>query len=145
MHRLTLRPAITTHLWDTLPPAESALPSDNTLDSMHDDGNVQHTSLKLLPAIQSLPMPPSTQDAMPVPFLRLPTKLSTRLKNILCNKVATQFRCVPVGRDHNRLTLAMADPTDTNAIHTLHEITGMSIFPVACDRDALEALLAEPW
>ena len=139
MYRLTLRPAITPHLWDTMPLAESTLPFHDTFNAeTQDDENTQLTSL-------ALPILLPTQEASPVPFLRLPTTVSKRLKNLLSHSVATQFRCVPVGRDHNRLTLAMADPTDTVAISALHKSTGMSIFPVSCDKDALDALLAEPW
>ncbi|GAC1682943.1 MAG: hypothetical protein PVS3B3_03440 [Ktedonobacteraceae bacterium] len=145
VHRLTLRPAIAMHLWDTMPSTESTLPPDTLLDSTYNDGDAQHTTLHVSPVTQSASMSPSTQDTMPIPFLRLPTTLSTRLKNILPYKIASQLRCVPVGRDHNRLTLAMADPTDADVIHTLYERTGCSIFPVSCDKDALEALLAEPW
>lgn len=144
MYRLTLRPAITAHLWDTMPLAESTLPFHDTFDAeTQDDENMQLTSLALPLATQSLL--PSTHETSPVPFLRLPTTVSKRLKSLLSYSEATRFRCVPVGRDHNRLTLAMADPTDTSAISALHESTGMSIFPVSCDKDALNALLAEPW
>ena len=142
MYRLALRPAITSHLWDTMPLAESALPFHDTFDTeTQDDENTHPTSL-VLPAHSILP---PIQETSPVPFLRLPTTISKRLKSLLSYSVATQFRCVPVGRDHNRLTLAMTDPTDTVAISVLHKSTGMSIFPVSCDRDALNALLTEPW
>ena len=142
MYRLTLRPAITAHLWDTMPLAEDILPFHDTFDAeTQDDENTQLTSLAL-PAHNVLP---PIQEASPVPFLRLPTTLSKRLKSLLSHSVATRFHCVPVGRDHNSLTLAMADPTDTSAISALHKSTGMSIFPVSCDTDALNALLAEPW
>ncbi len=144
MYRLTLRPAITAHLWDTMPLAESIMPSYDPFDAeTQDDENTQPPFLTLpLPAHKVLP---PTQETSPVPFLQLPTTVSKRLKSLLSHSVATKFRCVPVGRDHNRLTLAMADPTDTSAISALHKSTGMSIFPVSCDTDALNALLAEQW
>ena len=142
MYRLTLRPAITSHLWDTMPLAESTLSLHDTFDAeIQDDEHIQSPALAL-PLANILP---TTQEPSPVPFLRLPSTLSKRLKSLVSYRVATLFRCVPVGRDHNRLTLAMADPTDTVAISTLHESTGMSIFPVSCDKDALDALLAESW
>ncbi len=142
MYRLTLRPAITSYLWDTMPPAESMLSFHNTLTSETPVPENELLTSSTHPSAETLP---STHDATPVPFLRLPPTLSKRLKNLLSHAIATQFQCAPVGRDHNRLTVAMADPTDTNALHALHKSTGMSIFPVSCDKDALNALLAEPW
>ncbi len=142
MYRLTLRPAITSHLWDTMPPAESALSFHDTLASeipVHE--STQFTS-SARPFAEALP---PTQDGTSIPFLCLPSTLSKRLKKLVSHAIATQFHCVPVGRDHNRLTVAMVDPTDTNALHVLHKSTGMSIFPVSCDKEALSILLAEPW
>lgn len=144
MYRLTLRPALTPHLWDTMPLAGSTLPFHTMVDAeIHDDEGTQPAPIALFSPTQSVL--PSTQEALPVPFLRLPSTVSKRLKSLVSHSVATQLRCIPVGRDHNRLTLAMVDPTDTVAIATLHESTGMSIFPVSCDTDALDALLTEPW
>ncbi len=148
MHRLTLRPAIATHIWNEMPMGESTSP--DIFDYMTPDGeNIQQQNVPSLLAKasrhSSVHALPSVQDPTPVPFLRLPTTLSARLKNLLSYKIAVQFHCVPVGRDHNRLTVAMANPTNADAVHTLHEVTGMSIFPVACDNEALDILLAEQW
>ena len=138
IHRLTLRPAI--HLWDAMPMRDSTSSFQDTFDDIaQDDESIQPQY------VPSFPVSPPLHDATPVPFLRLPPVLSVRLKKFLAYKLAVQFHCVPMGRDHNRLTVAMADPTDTHAVHRLHEITGMSIFPVACDNDALDMLLAERW
>ena len=140
MHRLTLRPAITSYLWDTKPQAESALQFHDTFAQKTQFDEMQSTSS----APVSYNSMPSAHDT-PIPFLRLPTTLPKRLKSLLPHEVAAKFRCVPVGRDHNRLTLAMTDPTDVNALHTLQEHTGMNIFPVSCEKNALDALLTEPW
>lgn len=138
IHRLTLRPAI--HLWDAMPMGDSTSSFQDTFnDIAQDDESIQPQH------VPSIPVSPPFHDATPIPFLRLPPVLSVRLKNLLSYKLAVQFHCVPMGRDHNRLTVAMTDPTDTHAVHRLHEITGMSIFPVACDNDALDMLLAEQW
>ncbi len=147
-HRFTLRPAITSYLWDSMPTGESALPLHDALDfTMQEDNETQQTPLPLATCStqESTSVVSSIPDATPAPFLQLPTVLSARLKNLLSYQVATLFQCVPVGRDHNRLTIAMANPTDTYAIRTLHEVTGMRIFPVSCDNDALNTLLAERW
>lgn len=141
---LTLRPAVTPHLWDTMPPGGSTLPFLDTLESQQQDGQcAQRIASAHAPTEQCAHM--SNRDTTSVPYLQLPSSLSKRMKSLLSYKIATQFSCIPVGRDHNRLTLAMANPTDTDAINALRERTGMVIFPVSCDREALEALLAEHW
>ncbi len=80
-----------------------------------------------------------------IPFMQIPSRLPTRLKQLIPYALALELRCAPVGRDHNRLTVAMANPTDTRAVYFLSEATGMSIFPVACEIVALETLLASGW
>jgi hypothetical protein len=79
------------------------------------------------------------------PFMHLPARLPERLTQLIPYAVATSLRCVPVGRNHNRLTVAMADPGDIQALSQLAEITGMTIFPVACEEEALDRLLAYRW
>jgi hypothetical protein len=80
-----------------------------------------------------------------VPFMQIPSRLPTRLKQLVPYALALELRCAPVGRDHNRLTVAMADPANARAICHLREVTGMTIFPVSCDLSALETLLASHW
>jgi hypothetical protein len=80
-----------------------------------------------------------------IPFMQIPTRLPTRFKQLIPHALALRLRCAPVGRDHNRLTVAMANPTDPHAIGHLCEVTGLAIFPVACDASALETLLACGW
>ncbi len=144
VQHMTLRPAITQHLWDTMPSAEHPLPFLDAFDlEGRDNENTQ--SMALVHSLAGQDAHSVTRDTTPFPFLQLPPSLSKRMKNLLPYKTATQFSCVPVGRDHNRLTLAMANPMDAAAISAIHEHTGMSIFPVSCDKDALAALLAERW
>lgn len=80
-----------------------------------------------------------------IPFLQLPTHLPKRLKQLVPYQLVCELRCAPVGRDHDRLTVAMADPTDTKALSQLEEATGLSIFAVSCDLEALDALLEHKW
>lgn len=80
-----------------------------------------------------------------IPFMQIPSRLPTRLKQLVPHALALELRCAPVGRDHNRLTVAMANPTDARAIYHLREATGMAIFPVSCESSALETLLASNW
>ncbi len=156
IRRFTLRPAITMHLWDTMPVSEHTTALHATLDdSVQDDQDFQHnynsTSLPISAHMYSddtrIPatITPLPHEAARVPFLQLPAVLPAHLKSLLPYKIASQFRCVPMGRNHQRLTLAMADPTNAEAIHALHKITGMMIFPVSCDHDALDTLLNVRW
>ncbi len=80
-----------------------------------------------------------------IPFMQLPTRLPTRLKQLIPYDLAIELGCAPVGRDHNRLTVAMAHPTDAHAIGRLREATCMTIFPVACEAKALDEILANGW
>jgi hypothetical protein len=80
-----------------------------------------------------------------IPFMHIPGRLPTRLKQLIPHALARELHCAPVGRDHQRLTVAMANPRDTHAISRLQETTGLTIFPVSCEVSALEALLASGW
>jgi hypothetical protein len=80
-----------------------------------------------------------------IPYMQLPKRLSPRLKQLIPYNLALELGCAPVGRDHNRLTVAMAHPTDIQAISHLRETTGMTIFPVACEAKALNELLSHGW
>lgn len=126
-HRLTLRPAVITPLHSILaahPPTEI----DNRRQDEDAGGAGSHAA---------------RSDG--VPFMQLPTRLPQRLKHLIPYPLACELRCAPVGRDHTRLTVAMAHPTDTKAIQRLREATCMTIFPVACELAALETLLANGW
>jgi len=88
---------------------------------------------------------PQAARATGIPFMQIPSRLPTRLKQLIPYTLALELRCAPVGRDHNRLTVAMANPEDNRAISQLREATGMTIFPVSCEAAALEILLASGW
>ena len=125
-HNLTLRPAVTTQLRGSKPP----LMPDVSGRQMFDDE--AGTS-------------PAGQDNSGVPYMRLPARLPQNLKRLLPHSIARELRCVPVGRDHNRLTVAMAYPADKQALTRLQNMTGMIIFPVAWDVCALDTMLAKDW
>ena len=80
-----------------------------------------------------------------IPFMKLPSHLPRHLKQLIPYQLACELRCAPVGRDHDHLTIAMADPTDVHALSQLEEVTGLSIFAVACEIEALDELLARKW
>ncbi len=95
--------------------------------------------------VQSKETPPREAHPAGIPFMQLPSRLPTRLQRLIPHALALELRCAPVGRDHNRLTVAMANPTDTRAISHLRNVTGMSIFPASCELVALETVLASGW
>ncbi len=125
-HNLTLRPAVTTQLRGSKAPLMTEISARETLDD--EAGN-----------------PPNSQVSSGIPYMQLPTRLPQSLKRLVPFSIARKLRCIPVGRDHNRLTVAMAYPTDTQALMRLQSATGMVIFPVACDISALDAILAKEW
>jgi hypothetical protein len=126
-HRLTLRPAVATQLRST---------RSTTLPEGIAPGQYQDHDDHLLLAIAR---------SNGIPFMQLPAQLPVRLKQLIPYDLALELRCAPVGRDHNRLTVAMAHPTDTAAILRLREMTSMTIFPVSCDVKALDELLTNGW
>ena len=132
--KLTLRPAISRQL-RSMNSAHLLIQTPFDREDLSVNGNQQESPN---PNVVS-----STHGL--IPFLQLPTYLPRRLKQLVPYQLALEIRCAPVGRDHDRLTMAMADPTDTNAISQLEEATGLSIFAVSCDLEALDALLARKW
>ncbi|QBD79821.1 hypothetical protein EPA93_29110 [Ktedonosporobacter rubrisoli] len=122
--RFTLRPALSPHLWSDLP--HSTLDSEVVSFSVSRQQNM-------------------AQDVPSVPFMDLPRKLPARLKQLIPYAVACQLRCAPVGRDHHCLTVAMANPARHEDVQRLRELTGMTIFPVACKEEELAQLLAKEW
>ncbi|HLX58598.1 MAG TPA: diguanylate cyclase [Ktedonobacteraceae bacterium] len=125
-HNLTLRPAFSEQIRSSKP----SYPVEIHLRSSLDD------------EFNSIPV---ALHASGVPYMRLPSRLSQSLKRLIPYKLACELRCVPVGRDHNRLTVAMAHPTDTHAIHLLQTTTSMIIFPVACEATTLDSMLSRGW
>lgn len=84
----------------------------------------------------------------PVPFMDLfdvPKILPTRLTRLLPHTLACELHCIPVGRSSHGLTVAMADPTNTDSVQRLEAVTGMTIFPVSCDEDDLNVFLTVNW
>jgi Type II secretion system (T2SS), protein E, N-terminal domain len=155
-HRLTLRPALLSQLWERGTVGGTIgleIERKPTMSSIA--GKQRHGVGPAMQIVQTLIMhDKENAEAMPgknqvlghnVPFMQLPAHLPKRLKHLIPHTLAFELRCVPVGRDHQYLTVAMADPTDERAISQLKEATGMAIFPVSCDQDALNELLTEEW
>ncbi len=116
----TLRPAITTHLWNiSTSPAQETIVGDE--HSQHAKGQTGF------------------------PFMDLPATIPLRLRHLIPHVLANELRCVPVGRNHHCLTVAMAEPTNHEYIQRLHSATGLTIFPVSCDPEKLATLLTKNW
>ena len=131
--KLMLRPAISTQLRSAKSASaplgtEPAPPMPPAIGSMQESNNLE-----------------LSQDSHIIPFMQLPRQLSRSMKRLIPHELALELHCVPVGRDHNRLTIAMADPMNTKALDRLKEITGLTIFAVTCAGEALDALLANKW
>lgn len=125
-HRLTLRPALVLD--------QGSLPSS----SIRDEEEPARKSGEIA-ALQS-----GTTNAA-APFMHLPEEIPHQLRQLIPYHLAQKLQCAPVGRDQQRLTVAMVHPGDREAIHTLAELTGMTIFPVSCEERALNMLLERQW
>jgi hypothetical protein len=80
-----------------------------------------------------------------VPYMELPHVLSKQLTQLIPYQIACELQCAPVGREHQCLTVAMREPSNREAISRLREITGLTIFPVACKEHELDDLLTYSW
>lgn len=98
-----------------------------------------------VPALQGAEPGQTAASSHETPFIQLPSRLPARLQQLLPHALAVELRCAPVGRDHQRLVVAMANPQDAHAIDRLRQATGMHICPVSCETAALETLLASGW
>jgi hypothetical protein len=122
---LTLRPAITTHYWtlslEPKPEISLSRHSESEDSMLHKRGDTS------------------------IPFMQLPAEIPLRLKQLIPYDLALALRCIPVGRNHHCLTVAMANPTNREDIRRLQMATHMTIFPVSCEEDALNTLLEQKW
>ncbi len=78
--------------------------------------------------------------ALGVPYIAPPQTIPSSVRSLLSVEVMRQLRCLPIGRDRNALTVALADPTNRKIVQQLEQLTGLTIFPVMTDPDALEEL-----
>ena len=152
--RFTLRPAINSQFWDITPnvphlSAELEVGSQFNSKQKRTGASPLPTTQMAHEHMQEIAEPAasggSSLSTIQVPFMQLPLKLPPRLKNLIPYALAVELRCAPVGRDHHYLTVALANPADTSAISRLQDATGMTIFPVTCDIEALNKLLAQAW
>ncbi len=81
--------------------------------------------------------------ALGIPYLPPPQRIPSSVRDLLPPDIMRQLQCLPIGRDRNALTVALADPTDRKVLRRLEQLTGLTIFPVMTDPDALKEL-AQP-
>lgn len=97
----------------------------------------QHMTLPEIEAMRSL------ARAMRVPFVRMPAHLPRSCRSVVHPTIACELRAVPIGRTHGTLTMAMHDPTDTDALQRLRALTGLNIFPVLAAPDEIDRALRQ--
>ena len=81
--------------------------------------------------------------ALGVPYVELPSRVSSACRHAVAPELARELRVVPIGRTRGTLTVAMGDPADSAAVHRLGEETGLCIFPVLASSDALDRALSQ--
>lgn len=81
-------------------------------------------------------------DYLNLPFIDLPDySLDPNVLNIVSKELAYKFKIMPVFRIDNSLTVAMANPSDLQAIDTLRRETGYDIEPaVSLESDIQKSL-----
>jgi hypothetical protein len=82
-------------------------------------------------------------QALGVPFLRLPRRLSGVGWHGISAALAHELRAVPVGCSRHVLTVAMDNPRDVAAVLRLRAITGLAIFPVLALPEELDRALEQ--
>jgi hypothetical protein len=77
-----------------------------------------------------------------IPYLTLlPSTFPQRLQHLVNPTLARELQCFPLGRQRNRLTVAMLNPADHSALERLKRETGLHIFPVLAPPQALQVAL----
>jgi len=84
-----------------------------------------------------------TAESIGVPFVDLATihfdKELREMAGIIEKPLAERLSCVIIGKDRDKLTVAMEAPTDKLALCTLKDLTGLDIKPVLSSREDIEA------
>lgn len=87
---------------------------------------------------------PALARKLGIPYLTLlPHKLPAGVQRLVNPSLAQELRCFPIGRERNTLTVAMQNPQDDEALHRLHQETGLLIFPVLAHPQALQHALEQ--
>jgi len=79
-----------------------------------------------------------------IPYLSLlPRKLPLKVQQIVSPQLALELRCFPLGREHDTLTVAIANPQDRQVLDRLRKETGLRIFPVLAHPQELQTALEQ--
>ena len=119
--------------------------------SLRYNWQAEKPSRKPLRHLQALPPTTGDDSELPalarklgIPYLTLlPHKLPAGVQRLVNPSLAQELRCFPIGRERNTLTVAMQNPQDDEALHRLHEETGLLIFPVLAHPQALQHALEQ--
>lgn len=77
-----------------------------------------------------------------IPSMDIPAHLPTpEVARLIPLEVSRELKAVPLAREEEVLTVAMASPDDRESIETLVEITGYQVFPVLSPPEQLESAL----
>jgi len=69
------------------------------------------------------------------------TALDEEVAKTLPQSIARRYKAIPIGRSGNRLTVAMADPTNVFALDDIRLITGFEVDPVLASESDLDSLM----
>lgn len=79
-----------------------------------------------------------------IPYLSmLPRQLPTNIKRLISTGLAQELHCYPLGCEQDKLTVAMLNPQDQQALERLRQETGMRIFPVLTSSRELQRVLEQ--
>jgi hypothetical protein len=79
-----------------------------------------------------------------IPYLALlPRKLPAKVLHLVRPQLVQELRCYPLGRTHDTLTVAIADPQNSQALERLQHETGLQIFPVLVPPQEIEIVLEQ--
>ncbi len=85
---------------------------------------------------------PALARKLGIPYLALlPRKLPREVRQLVRPELALELHCYPLGRERDTLTVAIADPQDSQMFDRLRKETGLRIFPVLAHPQELQMVL----
>jgi hypothetical protein len=85
---------------------------------------------------------PALARKLGIPYLKLlPRKLPREVRRLVRPELAVELHCYPIGRERDTLTVAVANPQDSQMFDRLRKETGLRIFPVLAHPQELQMVL----